>query len=45
VFSDTPDDGEKTIVRSYAFTAEYNGSGGAALALDQTILSIQDTQA
>jgi hypothetical protein len=45
VFSDTPDDGEKTVIRSYTFTAEINGSGGAALALDQTILSLQDSAA
>jgi hypothetical protein len=41
--SDTPDDGEKSIVRTYAFTAEINGDGGAVLANDQTILSIQDS--
>lgn len=45
IFSDTPDDGEKSIVRTYSFTAEINGSGGAALASDQTILTIQDSLA
>jgi hypothetical protein len=40
---DTPDDGEKGIVRTYPFTAEINGAGGAALADDQTIISIQDS--
>jgi len=45
LFSDTPDDGEKTVIRSYSFTAEINGSGGTALANDLTILSIQDSQA
>ena len=46
LFSDTPNDGEAVeIVRTYAFTAELNGSGGAALANDQTIVSIQDSQA
>jgi len=42
---DAPDDGEKGIVRTYPFTAEINGSGGAALAYDQTILSVQDSAA
>ena len=27
------------------FTAEINGSGGAALAFDKTILTVQDSQA
>lgn len=42
---DTPDDGMKGIMRTYPFTAEINGAGGAALAYDQTILTIQDSQA
>lgn len=42
---DAPDDGEKGIVRTYPFTAELNGAGGAALANDQTIITIQDSQA
>lgn len=42
---DAPDDGEKQIVRTYPFTAEINGSGGSALAWDQTIITIQDSQA
>lgn len=45
LFSDTPDDGEKSIVRTYTFTAEYNGAGGAALASHATIVSIQDSLA
>ena len=45
IFSDTPDDGTKAIVRTYKFTAEYNGSGGAALASHATIVSIQDSLA
>lgn len=40
---DAPDDGEKGIVRTYPFTAEINGAGGAALADDQTIITIQDS--
>jgi hypothetical protein len=42
---DSPDDGEKGIVRTFNFVAEFNGSGGAALANDQTIISIQDSDA
>ena len=42
---DSGDDGEKGIIRTYPFTAELNASGGAALANDQTIISIQDSQA
>ncbi len=43
--SDTKDDGEKGIVKTHSFVAEINSSGGAALANDQTIISIQDSQA
>lgn len=42
---DAPDDGEKVIVRTYPFTAQINAAGGAALANDQTIISIQDSLA
>lgn len=42
---DAPDDGEKSIVRTYPFTAELNSAGGAALNWDQTIITIQDSQA
>lgn len=45
ITSDAPDDGEKNIMRTYAFTAEINSNGGSALAYDQTILSIQDSNA
>lgn len=45
LFSNDPDDGEKQIVRTVNFTAEIEGSGGAALASHQTIISIQDSQA
>lgn len=45
ITSDAPDDGEKAISRTYAFTAEINGAGGTALAFDKTILMIQDSQA
>lgn len=43
LFSRKADDGEKQIIRTYDFVAEYNGSGGAALANDATILTIQDS--
>lgn len=45
IFSDTADDGEKEIIRTYQFTAEINGAGGTALAADKTIISIQDSLA
>ena len=41
----SPDDGEKAIVRTYPFTAQLNAAGGAALANDQTIVTIQDSLA
>lgn len=45
VFSNDADDGEKQIVRTYNFTAQYNGSGGSGTAYDQTIIALQDSQA
>lgn len=42
---DAPDDGEKAIVRTYPFVAEINSAGGASLANDQTICSLQDSDA
>ena len=45
IFSDTPDDGEKGILRSYSFIAELNDTGGATASLDQTICTIQDSAA
>jgi len=42
---DTPDDGEKAVIRTYPFTAQINGAGGAALATDPTIIAIQDSAA
>lgn len=42
---DTPDDGEKAVIRTYPFTAQINSAGGAALATDQTIITIQDSAA
>jgi hypothetical protein len=40
---DAPDDGEKQIIRTFPFTAEYNGSGGSGVSSEQTIISVQDT--
>ena len=45
VMSDDADDGEKQIVRTYNFTAQYNGSGGAGTDSNQTICQIHDSQA
>jgi len=42
---DAPDDGEKSILRTYPFTAELNSAGGDAWGWDQTIITIQDSQA
>jgi hypothetical protein len=44
ITSDAPDD-SAAIMRSYTFTAEINRAGGAALAWDDTIISIQDSAA
>lgn len=43
ILSADKDDGKKQIVRTYNFTAEYNGAGGASLADLATICSIQDS--
>lgn len=43
--SDTPDDGEKTIIRTYNFVAQYNSTGGAALARINSIIQVQDSAA
>lgn len=45
ITGDTPDDGEKEIIRTYNFTAELNGDGGPTLASEKTIVSIQDSAA
>lgn len=45
IMSADKDGGKKQIVRTYNFTAEYNGSGGAALANLQTICAHQDSNA
>lgn len=45
LMGDAVDDGKKQLVGTYPFIAEYNGTGGAALASDATIISIQDSNA
>ena len=45
IFSDAADDGEKEIIRTYNFTAAIDPAGGAALATNQTIITIQDSAA
>lgn len=46
LMGDAVDDGEaKELIRTYPFTAQLNGAGGAALADHQTIISIQDSLA
>lgn len=42
---DTPDDGDKGVVRTYPFVAEIDSTGGAAAEDDQTIFTIQDSLA
>lgn len=42
IFSDTADDGEKEIIRTYNFTAQYNA---ATPATDGSVIVIQDSQA
>lgn len=42
---DDADDGEKALVQTIPFTASINTLGGAGLANDKTILTIQDSQA
>lgn len=43
--TDSPDDGEKSITRTYNFVAEYYGAGGASLARNATILQVWDSAA
>jgi len=42
IFSDTADDGEKEIIRTYNFTAQYNA---ATTSTDGSLIVIQDSQA
>lgn len=43
--NDAPDDGEKAIIRTYPFVAEYNAGGGTGINSEKTILSCQDSAA
>jgi len=45
LFGDAPDDGEKAIVRTYNFVAEYYGDGSTTGSRLPTIMQIQDTAA
>lgn len=45
LFSDERDDGKKQLIETHSFVAEYNSSGGAALANDAGIVSVQDSAA
>lgn len=45
VLTDTNDDGKKQIISTHNFSAEYNGAGGAALATDTSVISVQDSAA
>ena len=45
IFTDDADDGEKAIVRTYNWTAQYNGAGGAGTDTNQTIVQMHDSQA
>ena len=45
VGGDAPNDGKKEIYRTYPFTARINSAGGAALAWDETIITLQDSAA
>lgn len=42
---DDKDTGQSGIVRTYPFTAEINGAGGAILANDKTLITVQDSLA
>lgn len=43
--TDSADDGEKSIVRTYNFIGEYYSTGGASLARNATILQVWDSAA
>ncbi len=45
ITGDAPDDGEKSILRTYPFIAELNSAGGASLAWPQAIIQVQDSAA
>lgn len=43
ITGDAPNDGMQDIYRTYPFVARLNSTGGAALALDKTIFTVQDS--
>jgi hypothetical protein len=43
--SDKVDDGKKQLISTHDFVAQYNAAGGAALATDTGIITMQDNQA
>ena len=43
--TDTVDDGETGLKRTYGYEALYNSAGGAALATQQTTIQVQDSAA
>jgi hypothetical protein len=45
LMSNDLDDGKKQLVETFNFSGEINSAGGAALANDQTVIGIQDSQA
>lgn len=42
---DAPDDGEKQVIRTFPFTAQYNSAGGSGVKTEATILQVVDTAA
>jgi hypothetical protein len=42
---DASDDADQQVVRTYNFTAQFNGTGGAGTATNQTIVQLNDSQA
>lgn len=45
ITTDTPDDGETGLKRTYGFTAEYYASGGSGVQHQQSTIQIQDSAA
>ena len=43
IMSDTANDGEVEVIRTYSFVAQYNSSGGASASSHATICSLQDS--
>jgi hypothetical protein len=45
IMTDDADDGDKQVVRTYNFTAQYYGSGGSGTDSQQSICQVHDSQA